>query len=284
MKHTLTLTGSSAALAAAMRAFDEAESGNAPTAAPSMPETQTASTSTGTGTTASPPSSVAPIPPVPTPPSGTDDEEDEDESGGESDGTGVDADGLPWDERIHTSTKTKTAKGTWTKRRGGPKGAELAQIEAELRGSTAHGHPNSVEVSHVDPAPSVAPAPTEQPAAPPQPIPAPVPPTPQPIPAPTPAVEQPATPAMPAAAASATPPAAPAPVAQAPAEAIAASMDFPSFMQQVGPKMGDGAGQIDAAYLAQVCQMYGLNAITDLALKPEMIGQIVAQFQADGRW
>jgi len=44
-----------------------------------------------------------------------------------------DASGLPWDERIHASTKTRTAKNLWTRRRG-VDDALVAQIEAELRG------------------------------------------------------------------------------------------------------------------------------------------------------
>lgn len=44
----------------------------------------------------------------------------------------LDADGLPWDERIHASTKTKTAKGVWTKRRGTDDATHDAVI-AELR-------------------------------------------------------------------------------------------------------------------------------------------------------
>lgn len=47
--------------------------------------------------------------------------------------TELDAAGLPWDGRIHSSGKTKSvSKGTWNKKRKTP--AELvAQIEAELR-------------------------------------------------------------------------------------------------------------------------------------------------------
>lgn len=44
----------------------------------------------------------------------------------------LDADGLPWDERIHAGTKTKTAKGIWTKRRGTPD-ATYNKVVAELR-------------------------------------------------------------------------------------------------------------------------------------------------------
>ena len=52
----------------------------------------------------------------------------------EVDVTGVvDADGLPWDPRIHSSSKQLVADGTWRKRRNTAK--ELfAEVEAELRG------------------------------------------------------------------------------------------------------------------------------------------------------
>ena len=43
-----------------------------------------------------------------------------------------DSTGLPWDERIHASTKTKTAAGIWTKRRG-VDDATVARVTAELR-------------------------------------------------------------------------------------------------------------------------------------------------------
>jgi len=126
MKHTLTLTGSAAALAAAMAAFESIEQGNA------------ISTPIGAGTPVAPafppsvPSSVAPIPTAPTPPTDQDDED-----GDASDGTGLDSAGLPWDERIHSSSKKRGKDGTWNKRRSGPSGAELAAIEQELRGGAA---------------------------------------------------------------------------------------------------------------------------------------------------
>jgi hypothetical protein len=39
---------------------------------------------------------------------------------------------MPHDIRIHASTKTTIGDGTWKKKPGGPKGAELEAIEAEL--------------------------------------------------------------------------------------------------------------------------------------------------------
>lgn len=46
-------------------------------------------------------------------------------------GVDVDVDGLPWDERIHASTKTKTADGRWKKKRGVSDDVK-AQVENEL--------------------------------------------------------------------------------------------------------------------------------------------------------
>ena len=45
------------------------------------------------------------------PADGHDGEDEED--GDETDGSGTDAEGLPWDDRIHSSSKKKTAKGLW---------------------------------------------------------------------------------------------------------------------------------------------------------------------------
>lgn len=46
---------------------------------------------------------------------------------------GVDSKGLPWDPRIHASTKVKNADGSWRQRRGLNDDALLARVEAELR-------------------------------------------------------------------------------------------------------------------------------------------------------
>lgn len=307
IKHTLTLSGSPAALIAAMQAFDAAEGNQTITVAGNA--VPTPSTSTGTGTPVAPatplpsPSSAASIPTAPMPTGGTvevDSTQDEegDDTGPAGDGAGTDADGLPWDERIHSSNKQKSANGKWMKRRGGPKGAELAAIEAEIRsGGTGNGPPPppmpttapapmptaapvaptppmptaTAETAETDETPlyermkAAAAAPAPMPTAGPTPMPAATAPMPQAAPAPMPVAEPPVTPAT-------------------PASADPASLDFPSLMQHIGPKMGDGEGQISAAYLQQVCAHYGIAALTDLALKPELIASIVAQFQVDGRW
>lgn len=279
MKHTLTLTGSSAALVAAMTAFEAVE-GNSPSAALA---TATPFTSTGTGTPVAPampsaPSGATPMPTAPAPMSGTDDDSDDEADDGTpaGDGSGLDSNGLPWDERIHSSSKKRGQDGSWNKRRGGPKGADLAAIEMELRANQPSAPmPTAAPSAPPPPMPTAGAEQPQQPAPAPVPMPTadPTPPAPPPPPMPTatamPAAEPPATPAM--------------PVSAAPA-AAPTGLDFPTLMQTIGPKMGEGAGQIDAGYLQQVCQVYGLNSLTDLALKPELIDAVVAQFAADGRW
>lgn len=47
-------------------------------------------------------------------------------------GVELDKNGLPWDDRIHASSKVFVADGTWRQRRGVDK-AVVAQVEAELR-------------------------------------------------------------------------------------------------------------------------------------------------------
>lgn len=48
----------------------------------------------------------------------------------------TDSTGLPWDGRIHASTKTMTAKNVWTRRRG-VDDSVVAQVEAQLRAAMA---------------------------------------------------------------------------------------------------------------------------------------------------
>ena len=282
LKHTLTLTGSTTALIAAMQAFNEASgiqpTGNAPAS------DQTGSTPTGTGTPAqaavpsapgssatAPSMPTAPTPPMPSPSTTSQDDDDSEEEGGnETDGTGLDKDGLPWDERIHSGNKKQGADGTWHKRRGGPTGDERAAIEAELRAS--------VQGDAQQPAPAPTPAPSA-PAAPTPPTP-PAPSAPPPPQAPAPsapaAPSAPPTPPMPS-------PEAPAAPAAQPAEPVG-EMDFQQFLMHVGPKFGEGEGQIGTEYLNGLCQMLGLSSLTDIGMKPELIPQAVAQLQADGRW
>lgn len=49
----------------------------------------------------------------------------------------LDSRGLPWDSRIHASTKSKKKDGSWTSLRGLKDEGKVKQIEAELRASVA---------------------------------------------------------------------------------------------------------------------------------------------------
>lgn len=55
----------------------------------------------------------------------------------------TDSRGLPWDPRIHASTKTKTQKGVWTAKRGLNDEAMVHRIEEELRATLAARAPGS---------------------------------------------------------------------------------------------------------------------------------------------
>ena len=83
--------------------------------------------------------------------------------------TGVDLDvnGLPWDNRIHASTKTKLVTGAWKNKRG-VDAEVLTKVEAELRGAMSA--PETVLQETPTPAPAapvveVPPAPSPEPAA-----------------------------------------------------------------------------------------------------------------------
>lgn len=56
----------------------------------------------------------------------------------------VDSTGLPWDERIHASTKTMNADGTWRQRRGLNDPGLVKRVEAELRASAPSAGPLTV--------------------------------------------------------------------------------------------------------------------------------------------
>ena len=82
-------------------------------------------------------------------------------------GIEVDADGLPWDARIHANSKEgkpKNADGRWRQRRGLNDAALKARVEAELR--QAMGAAASVPVVPTVPAPPVAVPTAPAPAAP----------------------------------------------------------------------------------------------------------------------
>lgn len=52
-------------------------------------------------------------------------------------GVEIDASGMPWDSRIHASTKTKTVKGVWKGKKGLNDAALVKRVEAELLATMA---------------------------------------------------------------------------------------------------------------------------------------------------
>lgn len=71
------------------------------------------------------PAAVAPVPMAPAAPSSP------------ASDVKLDSKGLPWDERIHASTKTTVADGSWKKKKGINDPALIARVEAELRARVA---------------------------------------------------------------------------------------------------------------------------------------------------
>lgn len=87
----------------------------------------------------------------------------------------LDSKGMPWDERIHASTKTQNADGSWKKRRG-VNDLIVKEVEAELLAANT-----DTDTGEVAPTVPVTPAPPSTPAAPTVPV-TPAPPsTPEPV-------------------------------------------------------------------------------------------------------
>lgn len=84
----------------------------------------------------------------------------------------LDADLLPWDERVHASTKTKTQKGHWTKKKGVADDL-YSSVVTEMRGwfpAPAVAAPPAAAVAPPAPAPATPPPPpTSTPPPPPAP-------------------------------------------------------------------------------------------------------------------
>lgn len=268
MKLTLMIEGSAAAISAVLAALpdgaevltsapDMAANGPMPAipynVSGGLPENTTSTESSGTA-----------VPPMPT-------ADDHDDGAPAGDAPDVDADGLPWDERIHSGNKALKQDGTWRSRRG-VDADTVARVTAELRGK---------QPDPIDP-----PAPVQIPD---RPIPLPV--GGIPAQAPTPMPMQPMPTAMPAM--QPVPTYQQAPVPQMPSVAPAPTaapqpVSFPEFMTKLAGAMQSGAVTTD--YLIQVVQrvnqQFGtqFNAVTDMAVDPEKLGYAVALMTADGRW
>lgn len=167
-------------------------------------------------------------------------------------GIEVDADGLPWDARIHSGggkgERPKNADGRWRQKRGLNDPALKARVEAELRQAMGAPAAASVPAAPTPPAPpaTATVAPTVVPAPPATTVPSPT-----------------------VAAAPDVVPAVPAPPAAAPAET------FPAFMARVGGLLVAGSLTQEAlnAALAEV----GLSSMAQVALRPDLMPALSAR-------
>lgn len=166
--------------------------------------------------------------------------------------TGIerDAEGLPWDARIHASTKTKTAKGVWTSKRGMNDAAFVQKVKAEIGATLPAAAPQATI-----PAPVFAPpTPPAQPAL---------------------ALVPPAvTPAPAAPAASFTLP----PVALPPAP-VAAPQTLGELMAAAGPLMATGQIAPDALQAAATAIGVPQLAMLATASRPDLIEAIWKRLQ-----
>ena len=155
--------------------------------------------------------------------------------------------GVRWDHRIHASTKTLNADGTWRQRRGVDE-ALVAQVEAEQR--TVDGLP---------PPPVVAAVPVAQPVAiPPVPVAVTVVPPPPPV----------------VAAAPVVPPAPVVPVVPAPA------MDFPGLCEWMNGPMLAVPPKLTLDEVNGVLKNHGFGNLPMLIGRPDYVPTIHAELQA----
>lgn len=176
-----------------------------------------------------------------------------------SNGVDLDADGLPWDERIHAGSKTKTTKGVWTAKRGVNDGAFIAKVKAELRALMA-----------IPAAPAAPPAQAQipmPPAAPPAPI----------VTAAGAAVGLPVAPlppGSPEAALAATVQAPPVPPSAAAVTlgAYAGPATFPDLITVFTPAMSQG--RLTTEMLNEACNAAGVPSLPLLASRPDLIPQV----------
>lgn len=169
----------------------------------------------------------------------------DDDDGPEHAATGdLDADGLPWDERIHASTKVQTARGLWKKRKSVD--PELAKaVEAELRARVA----------------------PPMPVVPEHPVPMPIPPAP-PIPTPTTMPTMQPAPVIPAA-----------PPMPTPTPGV---VPFGEFMQKISNLMQEG--KITPENVVWLCSVLGINTLTDLNEQSGKIPDAIEQLRTYNLW
>lgn len=178
-----------------------------------------------------------------------------------STGIEIDAEGLPWDNRIHSGAKTKTEAGLWRSRKNLNDKAMVARVIAELRAAM------QAVPGHVAPAPTVAPQVFQQQVQQAQQV----------------AV---AAPVMP------TPPVT-APVVPVTAPPVAPMVSQPvgdtpqSVMMLLAPHMANGL--LTAERQDAVFRQFGIDGLPGLMVRPDLAGQIkdnfvswIAHWQAGG--
>lgn len=153
----------------------------------------------------------------------------------------IDADGVPWDSRIHSDNKQTTAKGVWRKRKN-IDDATYKAITAELKARAT--------VAGNYPMPNMSPPSTGIPAGTPM--------------LPAPAINQPVFTGQPVSM--------PAPPPQLSPQPQQAGMSFGEFM--AGYSQALQAGRVTEADTASIYQWQGISDISQLANDPVRIKQV----------
>jgi len=192
----------------------------------------------------------------------------------------LDANGIPWDDRIHAKTKARVKDDTWRKKRG-VDDVIYESVVAELKASVAPAMPTGdapvvpvVEQPVAPVVPVTPPMPNGDTVVPNAPVTDPVvsvAPTVAPTPAPVADIVQPVEPVT--------------------AQPVAAgSVDFNGFMQTLGKNMQTNPTKVNTIYLTTIKDEIGtafntsLSAITDIAANPAMIDYAIQLMQRDNTW
>lgn len=186
-----------------------------------------------------------------------------------SSGVELDADGLPWDARIHSGPadkRPKNADGRWRRARG-VDDATVEHVTAELR--QVMGAPAPAPTPAAAPTPP-APTPPAEPIAAPAPVPASPPPAPVAA-APTPAPAAPAPTPAPAGMESGPAAANPAP--------SAAPATFADLMKKVTRMQT--AGLVTVETTSQIAASLGLTGLRDLMNRPDLVPAFDALLPAE---
>lgn len=175
-------------------------------------------------------------------------------------GIELDATGLPWDGRIHASTKTKTAAGNWKKAKGVDK-ATIPVIEAELRAagatSTVPAHEFQPPAAPAPPAPA---APITLAAS------TPITPVPMPV---TPDVHS-----APTAGATPAAPSVSALIGVSLANPCREDIPHDVMMNQINIALGDPDNPVQATDIPAICNAFNIQTLPECVNDPVAIGKI----------